>query len=248
MVVAMTDLDALVISLERTPERLAAFQRRFGAANISINHLQAVDGLLLDPLELNRKGVIASSALSWPIGQIGCALSHLRALEICRERGRPMLILEDDVLPALNWEHQLQMLLVNAPKGWEILLLGWNLDSCLQLEWGPGQTFTSLFQPRFPLEHELSSALNAVRQRQWFRLHKGLGLAGYLISPAGAERVLNWSFPLRSLTINTAELPNWLCFSFDGQLNAFYSDMQAWSAFPPLLVGLNDKTISQTSE
>lgn len=255
MVAAATDLDVLVISLARTPERLAGFQRRFhglsspcdGADAWRFATLPGVDGQVLDLQRLQQQGVLDAAALRWPRGQLGCALSHCRALLQSLRRSRPLMILEDDALPAPDWNQRLELLLRQAPVGWELLLLGWNLDSCLQLEWGAGQTFTSLFQPRFPSASAMAEALATVETRQWFRLHKALGLAGYVVSPAGAARILEWVFPLRTLPIQVPELPERACFSFDGQLNSLYPQLKAWAAFPPLLLGINDKPSSETA-
>ena len=217
MAMRLEDLNALVISLKRTPHRLDAFRRRFADHSSEIALLPGVDGASLDVAQLQQQGLIDPSVQHWRRGQVGCALSHLQAM------------------------------LEVAPKTCELLLLGWNLDSCLQLSWAPGQTFTSLFQPRCSGEQELSSALAAVEQRQWLRLHKGLGLAGYVVTPAGADSILNWSLPLRTLPIQVPELPERPCFSFDGQLNSFYPSLQAWALFPPLVLGINDKCSSETA-
>ena len=243
----LVDFDAVVISLRRTPQRLIEFRNRFIGSPLVIDHIKGVDGAHLDLQRLRQQGVIEASVLQWPRGQVGCALSHLRALHGVVARNRPVLILEDDVQPAPDWHHQLHQLLTTAPAHWDLLLLGWNLDSCLQLEWAPGQTFTSLFQPRLPPQSALQCALGHVDQRQWFRLHKGLGLAGYLVSPVGAARILEWAFPLRTLPIQASELPERPCFSFDGQLNSLYPQLQAWAAFPPLMLGINDKPSSETA-
>ena len=238
----------MVIHLKRSPERLEAFRSRFASTSLAIEPLAGIDGLALDGPWLVQQGLLDASALEWPKGHLGCACSHIRALLRCLRRKRPLLIFEDDAIAPPGWEQQLNALLAQAPPAWEMLLLGWNLDSCLQLEWAPGQTFTSLFQPRFPTEWDLSVALSAVHQRQWLRLQKGLGLAGYVVNPEAAARLLEWALPLRTLPIDVPELPRRPCFSLDGQLNHLYPNLRIWASFPPLLLGLNDKRLSQTSQ
>lgn len=247
MALSACDLDAVVIHLKRSPERLEAFRSRFAGTSLAIEPLDGIDGLALDAPRLVMQGLLDASALEWPKGQLGCACSHIRALSRCLRRKRPLLILEDDAVAPPGWEQQLNALLAQVPSGWEMLLLGWNLDSCLQLEWAPGQTFTSLFQPRFPTELDLSAALSVVQQRQWLRLQKGLGLAGYVVNPEAAARLLEWALPLRTLPIDVPELPQRSCFSLDGQLNQLYPHMSAWAVFPPLVMGINDKPRSQTA-
>ena len=241
-------LDAAVISLPRSAERLAAFRERAGGAWPWIELMPGVDGQHLDPHELERRGFISASALNWPRGQLGCALSHLRCLLRCQRRERALLVFEDDALFPKDWITELQLLLNQAPADWDLLLLGWNLDSCLQLEWAAGLSLTALFQPRFPSSSELNQALENNTPRSWYRLQKGLGLAGYLVSPAGASKLLAWALAVRTLPIAAPELPERPCFSLDGQLNSLYPELSAWACMPPLVLGANDKHASLTAQ
>lgn len=237
-----------MISLKRSSDRLAAFRQRFGDAAESITVVSGVDGELLDADRLHQLGVIDASALDWPQGQLGCALSHLRCLLHCLRTNRCLVIFEDDAIPAPDWSQELARLVAEASAHWDLLLLGWNLDSCLQLEWGAGVSMTGLFQPRFPNEDQLRCALAGPGVRRWFALRKALGLAGYVVSPAGAARILEWALPLRTLPIQTPDLPDRPCFSLDGQLNCLYPELSAWVCVPPLVLGANHKPSSLTSE
>ena len=237
-----------MISLPRSGERLALLRQRLGREADTITVMPGVDGSQLDPHELLARGLLEPSALNWPQGQLGCALSHLRCLLRCLRLGQPQLILENDAVLAPHWRAELAQLLEQAPANWDLLLLGWNLDSCLQLEWAGGLGLTALFQPRWPSQAQLETALAASGGRRWFRLLKGLGLAGYLVSPAGAARILAWALPLRSLPIAAPELPPRACFSFDGQLNSLYPELSAWACVPPLVLGANDKPSSLTAQ
>jgi GR25 family glycosyltransferase involved in LPS biosynthesis len=193
------------------------------------------------------EGLIDSSAMNWTVGQIGCALSHRTAWSQCLEADRPLLVFEDDAMAARCWYQKAHELLVGfAQTEWDLVLLGWNFDSCLQLEWAPGHRFTALFRPRYPSLEELEIALQQSSLPQCFRLNTALGLAGYLVSPGGALKLLEWAFPLRTLPIVTPELPQRQCFSLDGQLNALYSEINAYICFPPLAVGINDQGVSLT--
>jgi len=235
-----------VISLIRTPERLSIFRDRFADSTGDILCIPGVDGATLSTPELIKRGLLHSSASTWPLGQIGCAISHMRCHLYCIRSGKPLVIFEDDAIAAPGWRLRLQLLLQEAPADWDMLLLGWNLDSCLQLEWSAGITSTSLCNPRYLDSEKMLSALTSVNQRSWFRLHKALGLAGYIVSPRGAERLLSWAWPLRTLPIEVQDLPLRICFSFDGQLNSLYPKINAWVCFPPLVLGQNNKKISLT--
>ena len=238
--------EMVVINLERSQERLAAFRQRSGLAAQVIPRLNAIEGQTLALDALLARNVLDRTALDWPRGQLGCALSHIKALMHCRRRGEPLLIFEDDALFAPQWTKSLERVLHQAPSGWELLLLGWNLDSCLQLGWGNAITSTSLFQPHWPDAEVLNTCLAEQDQHLWLRLQKALGLAGYVVSPAGASRILDWCLPLRTLPIQAANLPARPCFSLDGQLNSFYPELSAWVCIPPLVLGANDKPQSLT--
>ena len=106
MAMRLEDLDALVISLQRTPQRLDAFRRRFAGYPNEITHLYGVDGTELDLAQLQQQGLIDPSVQTWPRGQVGCALSHIKALMHCSRHGRPLIIFEDDALPALRVAEQ----------------------------------------------------------------------------------------------------------------------------------------------
>ena len=71
-------LRAVVISLRRTPERLAWFQRNNPTAADGFATVEGIDGQeLLDTLARSR--LISASALQrWTPGALGVALSHLR--------------------------------------------------------------------------------------------------------------------------------------------------------------------------
>ena len=240
-----------VINLARSKDRLDGFRRRCRQPVEAIPRLNGVEGQGLDLDALEARGLLAPSARGWPRGQLGCALSHIKALLRCQRSGTPLMIFEDDALFAPDWAQRLGPLLNKAPATWDLLLLGWNMDSCLQLEWGAGLTATALFQPRHPdpatLEACLASHSHSHGQAQWFRLYKALGLAGYVVSPAGASRILSWCLPLRTLPIAAADLPERPCFSLDGQLNSLYPQLSAWVCVPPLVLGANEKPLSLTA-
>lgn len=240
-------MDACVISLARTPERLQRFRARLGSFAEAVQWHSGVDGKTLNCDSLLAQGIIDPSALTWPRGQIGCALSHLSAWQWCLDLGKPLLIFEDDVQLATDWHNRLQALIRQlSGQPWDFLLLGCNQDSCLQIEWSAGHRMTSLFRPRYSDEASLTEALSAAQQPTAYKLVTALGLAGYVIKPEAAARLAEWVYPLRTLPIRTPELPSRDCFSLDGQLNSYYESIHAFVAFPPIAVGENNQVSSLT--
>jgi GR25 family glycosyltransferase involved in LPS biosynthesis len=55
-----------------------------------------------------------------------------------------VVIVEDDVILANNWQQELQQLILANQ---QLVLLGWNLDSMLHAELFEDQEFISLFEP-----------------------------------------------------------------------------------------------------
>lgn len=245
---SQVDYQTVVISLESTASRFELFRKNFAESPTEVWPIKGIDGKIIDYNYLINSNCLEPSVLQWPKGQIGCGLSHLKCIIKCYQSNKPWLIFEDDVIPSHNWEQELSRLLISAPSHWDFLLLGWNFDSCLQIEWLSGLTMTGLFQPRFPSDHQIKQALSFQSDRQWYRLHRALGLAAYLVSPRGAAKILEWALPLRTLPITVNELPERNCFSFDGQLNSLYSDINAWVCTPPLFIGGNDKSSSLTAD
>ena len=242
----MLPCPARVISLERTPDRLDAFRRRLQNLACHVSWQPGVDGLALDVEALLFEGVLSESSARWPRGQIGCALSHLEAWSACKTSGKPLIVFEDDVILRKTWLVELNELFDHLPESWDFLLLGWNQDSCLQWEWSKGCSATALFRPRYLEPQQLQAALDISNVPQIFKLLSGFGLAGYLLNPSGAVRLLDWALPLRTLPITTPELPARDCFSLDGQINACYQDLQAYVCIPPLAVGANQHNQSLT--
>lgn len=97
----------LLINLERSPDRLATMTARLGAIGQPFEVLAATDGRLLGPEALARADLARRRWFSaYPLtpNEIGCWLSHLRAMQALLDSGAPMLaVIEDDVIldPAL---------------------------------------------------------------------------------------------------------------------------------------------------
>jgi len=239
---------AMVISLERTPERLSRFRKQFDPSlRDQVVLMPAIDGKNLDLESLLDSGDLSESALNWPKGQVGCALSHRACWQACQEKDEPLLIMEDDVVIPPDWECVVQNQIENIKsKDWDLLMLGWNFDSGLSAEWAPGQCFTALFRPRYNNYDELLKALSFQSTRSWLRLRMLFGPAAYFISPVGAKKLLKLTRPLMSTPIYNPELSNRVAYSLDGQLNSLYSELNAWVLFPPLMAGENNQQESLT--
>lgn len=238
---------ALVISLRRTPERLAWFLDANKSLKDPIQWVEGIDGQQLgSSLSLSRL-VSDSAQRHWTPGAIGSALSHWYCWRQCLERKEPILILEDDAVLADDWQQQLATSGLDQLKNWDLLLLGWNYNSVLHSQNQFGIEAIRLFEPAFPRLDEIRRLLSPGRQLQLERLKHAFGLPAYLISPEGAEKLLASVPPLATTTCTMPRgIPTTETVTLDGMLNLHYPGINAWVMNPPLAVALNDPKSSLT--
>jgi glycosyl transferase family 25 len=241
------NIDAVVISLRRTPERLKRFQQLNQSCSGLIRTVEGIDGLDLSGA-LRPCRLIDKSALDhWTPGAIGAALSHLRCWRQCAERGQPMLVVEDDAVLAHDWQAQLNQLCSTPNLCWDVLLLGWNYNSVLHHEDAAGMTSMQLFEPAYPNLNQIQNILSSDHARKLHRLKNAFGLPAYLIHPKAAAYLLKITPPLRSEALKIGRgIPVVQSSGVDGLLNFSYEEMQSWVVNPPLAVALNDPSSSLT--
>lgn len=135
------------LNLDRRPERWSFMRRQFDRLQMTVQRWSAVDGQVLDLLELSRLGLVAKEALvrfclpeeqklfgtDITLGSMGRALSHmqiwrdvvLRVAGGCAEERTAFLVVEDDCqfmdgfCPGLLRER-----LQHVPADWEMVYLG----------------------------------------------------------------------------------------------------------------------------
>lgn len=107
-----------VISLKRTPERLAAFRRRIdecGWPFRDIEEIEAIDGRLcpFPPWWVVGKG-------AW-----GAYRSHVQVIERGLNQGaKRILVMEDDASPCTDFPAKAETFLRSLPSNWELAYLG----------------------------------------------------------------------------------------------------------------------------
>jgi glycosyl transferase family 25 len=241
------NIDAVVISLRRTPERLMRFQQLNQSCSALIRTVEGIDGQDLAGA-LRPCRLIDKSALDhWTPGAIGAALSHLRCWRQCAERGQPMLVVEDDAVLAHDWQAQLNQLCSSPNLCWDVLLLGWNYNSVLHHEDATGMRSIELFEPAYPDLNQIKKIIAPGRVRKLDRLKHAFGLPAYLIHPKAAEHLLEVTPPLRSEALKIGRgIPVVQSSGVDGLLNFSYEEMKSWVIKPPLAVALNDPSSSLT--
>jgi glycosyl transferase, family 25 len=161
----------LLINLDRSPDRLAAMTARLGAVGQPFEVLPATDGRLLGPEAMARADLARRRWFSaYPLtpNEIGCWLSHLRAMQSLLDSGEAMLaVLEDD------------------------LILDPALPSLLAAIEASGFGFDILYLHRHSRRQFFAPCAALMPGWRVGRLgYTQIGTQGYVVSRQGAERIL----------------------------------------------------------
>lgn len=229
----------MVISLARTPERLNAFRRL--NQRPEIQKAEAIDGTKVAKEILVAEGLV-SEDLKYSPGALGCAASHIALWQLAFETNETILVLEDDAVLAANFDEALQDLR-DELYSYDFLSLGFNLDCPAQFELLPGLTpcLTSF------LGQSLGPRVQDFRRLSLkpvpYKLQLCFGTPGYIIRPAGAQKLLRKLLPLRNFTMSCSA-GKAVNTGIDVALNSVYQDIEAYVSFPPIVLTANDKDTS----
>lgn len=234
-----------VISLQRTPERLDAFYKANGNRD-RIEHFPAVDGRSLDRRALLDQELIEPQLPHYTDGALGCALSHKRLWEMAVEAGEPITILEDDAV--LNHQFLAGVEATAVQSGeWDYMQWGWNFDAYLTflLPGGLSTCITRFNQTA--MRREIARFQREDVSPGLYRLISVFGIPAYTVSPRGAEKLLDWCFPLSAGEVFIHGLERKVPYNgIDTVMNSFFAEahVQALVAFPPLAVSPNERSVS----
>ena len=238
------DIDWVVITLKRTPERLQQFIENNSHQGLSIDVLEAVDGKKLDREDLIQSGLIAPD-LEWGAGALGAALSHRLCWLRAVETGRPVGIFEDDVLLRRDFARLAYEMVDGLPSGWDLVEFGFNTDSVLEVELVPGCLMYGDFDRWYPTAAECERFVNSETAVTAARLNTSFGTCAYVVSPAGARKLLDKCYPLSWTRRRIRQLNIILrAMTADALMNSHYPDMAAFMSVPPLAIVPNDKASS----
>ena len=137
-----------LINLKRRPDRMSNFLEHYNSSDMSqvpFVKFEAIDGSQLDiervPLsELARAELkeiettgFRSKHYQLTKGAIGCYLSHVKIWEDIMQKGHDIvLILEDDAKVPSDILHKLNQCIVQIPVDWDVVLLGYICNECVQ--------------------------------------------------------------------------------------------------------------------
>ena len=233
--------DSFVISLDRQADRLAEFQRRNADCGLTIQHFSAIDGAMLD--ERARRAIASSDEFTK--GMLGAAGSHKALWERAAAAARPIIIFEDDAVLRLDIGTALPTVIRAIGGFWDILLLGFNTDVPLAARLANKFVNSGIF-PRYPSADYLSGFRLLTEALAPARLTTAFGICGYVITPRGAQRLLERCFPMDNRPLHLLGRQAKRVFGIDSMMNAFYGSLDAYVCFPPLVMTPNEQATSTT--
>ena len=168
-----------VIHLEGNASRRRHVEALRHALPFELERYPAIDGNRIPPSALGhslRAGEIDLLSLRLRMGQLGCALSHIRLWQHMLHSGLDCaVVLEDDARLAPDFSERYPALFAELPAEFDLLYLFTHPDFAARMQ-------DDQLEPR--------------RWRFIQRAHQTWGTVGYLITRRGAERLLGSIFPL----------------------------------------------------
>jgi glycosyl transferase, family 25 len=120
----LLNLQTLVISLIRSPQRREKVKSELSKTNLDWSFLDAVDGSQMQfPIpEYNSRKVRRLLGFDLTKNEIGCFLSHKKAWQKCLEGNQATLIFEDDFILLPHFEKSIEVLLTEF-NDWQLIRL-----------------------------------------------------------------------------------------------------------------------------
>ena len=248
----------VLINLDRSTERLETFYR-VNKHIEGVERFSAIEGKgLRQPLK--QSGLLLEYGnVDYTDGALGCALSHAEQWRLAISSGGGRTVIEDDAVFCKNFEEEHKRLLNTLPETWDIILWGYNLTSPLSYDLLP-IFFSCMTLDSSSFRENIGLYPNTYISSGFFKLIRVIGTPCYSISPKGAQKFLEFCFPIRLIEMSPSEFcfpmrgaemryPSFSTFvtnvGIDVSMAALYPQVEAYICTPPLVVTSNDKTINQ---
>ena len=177
------DIKTYVINLDRRPDRMKDFEK---ISPVKCTKFSAIDGKMLKP-NIQLQQIFEGNDYNMRNGMVGCAMSHIKLLiQLVKSEQKMYCILEDDVTFTDSFVQKVQQVLKDVAKyDWDFIYLGHHLNP-------PDSDNGCYNKNKKPVITRWSRDLSLT-------LSVG-GTFGYIITKAGAEKMLNF--------INTNSMTN----------------------------------------
>jgi len=120
-------MNIVVISLEKALHRRERMKSQLSDQNIEAIIMDAIDGEKLSDVEKNKKIYLPNGYRfgdTLKPGEIACTMSHINAIKIAQENNwSHLIVLEDDVILAEDFEKRINFLFRILPAFWEHVYL-----------------------------------------------------------------------------------------------------------------------------
>jgi glycosyl transferase family 25 len=233
-------VDTHVISLDRTPDRLDRFMR-VNSHLPWLNHLPGVDGALLRRDDHTVREIVEPD-VPYPVGSIGCLLSHIAFWDLVIERDTPMTVCEDDAVFNRQFDRDSTQVINSLPADWHFCLWGYNFDAHLMFDFIPGVSVCLAQFDQNTMRAGIEQFRSAEVNPRAFRLIQASGTMAYSISPNGARMLREVCLPVRNTPVYFPGFRNWIPnVGPDVTLSAVYRNMLAFVCFPPLVLTPHDQ-------
>jgi GR25 family glycosyltransferase involved in LPS biosynthesis len=158
------------------------------------------------------------------------------------ETGRAVGILEDDVFLRHDFLESSSQVMDVLPPDWDIIHLGFNMDSLFDLEIHPGCNVRGGFNVLFPSLEHCERFVASKGPAIPVKMHNSFGNCCYVVSPSGARKLIDGCFPMSSRVVWIPTLGAMLrSHSKDALMNEQYRTMAAYVSIPPIAMPINDK-------
>ena len=127
----------LIINLPSSTDRHDAMAAQLVRLGLEAEFIEAVDGRAMDPRQRASYCAESYAAFHSPLtaGEIGCYLSHLKALQRIADQGWPRaVVLEDDVPLPEDFAERLSVVCQEADGAIDLIKLAGHLRHCLVLQ------------------------------------------------------------------------------------------------------------------
>ncbi|GBR03112.1 glycosyltransferase family 25 protein [Acetobacter oeni] len=234
-----------VISLDRIPWRFEAFVR--ANPNLPAERVSACDGSGLDIATCVRDGLFADT-FGYRAGEMGCAVSHIILWQECAGGSIPFHIAEDDAIIRDDFFRQVHNIL-SRREDWDIVLWTYNYNWPVALRPASGTGHVVLTGPDSNpaiVARQKEEFQSGLREPALLPLASAAGIGCYSISPKGAARMLDACLPLTQQPARYAINPEvaWINSALDVEMSRYYEKQNAWLAYPPLALMINDESVS----
>lgn len=184
MVLTVDQIPMVCISLDRRPDRWAAFREGAEAAHVDVKRLPAVDAKTFDAAA--HPGITLGTAhnirfktrrshyeIDAP-GAIGASLSHFKAWQQLLDSQAPAIIVfEDDAPIPADFKSRLAQVLRELPPGWDLVQFQLTV-------W----------------DHGITGCKPIPGQEPWQICDALMGAYAYMISREGAQKMLAKAYPI----------------------------------------------------